>query len=420
MALTSKRVLKLIRRGEPGRFLDQRGLYLIVGSKSAAHWEKRYELDGREHWHGLGSAFTFGLAQARERARRVNELLADKIDPLAKKREEKAARIAAAAKGKTFGEVAADYYAAYSPGWKHFKSINQWRASILGLTISGRPANPDYCRVLRSLPVAQIDTPIIISVLKPIWQVRPETMSRVRARIAAVLDYAKVLQFRQGDNPADAALISKALPVNGKTANHFAAVPYSEIPDFMLKLRQREGSAARALEFLIYTVARSTEAREARWAEIDLTEKVWRIPARRMKAGRDHVVPLSDPALDLLRRLPREGDGDGLVFIGPSGPDKPLSDTTLMALMRKMARHEVVHGFRSSFSDWAHERTAHSSHAIELSLAHSIGASVEKAYRRGDMLDKRRRLMADWSRYCTTPMAAQIDDTVVTPIRGRA
>jgi integrase len=418
MSLTSKRVLKLLRQGEPGRHLDVRGLYLVVASRTNAHWEKRYQLDGREHYHGLGSAFVFGLAQARERARRAGELLADGIDPLVRKREAKAERVAAAVRTVTFGEVAQDYFRAQSPAWKHAKHISQWRSSVLGATPTG-PARPDYCRSLRPLPVAHVDTPIVLNVLKPFWNEKTESMSRLRARIASVLDYAKAAGYRSGDNPASWDVIGKLLPARGKlaTVNHFAAVDYREVPNFVQQLREREGTVARALEFLVFTAARSAEAREATWGEIDFDAKVWRIPAHRMKASRSHVVPLADPALELLRALPREDDG--LVFLG-SQPGRPLSDLALMKLMRRMGRTEVVHGFRSSFSDWAHEQTGHSNHAIEISLAHSIGAAAEKAYRRGAMIEKRRQLMEQWAKYCTSPPVVQTAEGKVVPMRGRS
>jgi integrase len=422
MALTAKRVAKLIRKGEPGRHLDSRGLYLITQSPTAAHWEKRYQLDGREHYHGLGSAFVFGLAAARERSRRAGELLADGIDPLVRKREAKAERIAAAARIVTFGECAVDYFRAHSPAWGHPKHAAQWRASVLGLTATGKPTKHDYCKVLRPLPVAQIDTPFVLHVLKPLWHDKPETMSRVRARVASVLDYAKAAGYRQGDNPASWNIIGKLLPSRTRLdpVEHFAAVDYRALPAFMAALRMREGTAARALEFLILTVARSAEAREATWSEIDFDEKLWVIPAARMKADREHCVPLAPETIDLLRGLYSEGDeDDGLLFLGPQ-PGKPLSDLALMKLMRGMGRSEVVHGFRSSFSDWAHERTAHSNHAIELSLAHSIGTATEKAYRRGGMLEKRRQLMEQWAAYCTSPPVVQeAGDNVVPMGRGR-
>jgi integrase len=417
MGLTSKRVAKLLRRGEPARILDQRGLYLVVASRTAAHWEKRYQLDGKEHYHGLGSAFVFGLAAARERSRRASELLADGVDPLLRKRAAKAERIAAAAKQISFGAVAQDYFRAQSPGWRHQKHIAQWRSSVLGLTPSG-PAKPDYCRSLRPLPVAQVDTPIVLSVLKPFWNEKTESMSRLRARIASVLDYAKAAGYRQGDNPASWDVIGKLLPARDKLAavNHFAAVDYREIPDFVQQLRAREGSAARCLEFLTCTAARSTEAREAVWGEIDFTEKLWRIPRERMKGARDHAIPLAPAVIELLQGLPHE-EGNDLVFLGPR-PGMPLSDLVLMTLMRKMGRSEVVHGFRSSFSDWAHETTSYPDNVIEMSLAHLVGSEVTRAYHRKDLLEKRRRLMDAWAEFCTSPPVAQ-ESSKVVPIRAQ-
>jgi integrase len=418
VGLTSKRVAKLLRQGEPGRHLDARGLYLVVVSRTNAHWERRYQLDGREHYHGLGSAFVFGLAAARERSRRASELLADGVDPLVQKREAKAERIAAATKAITFGEVATDYFRAHSPGWKHLKHVAQWRSSVLGLTFTGKPAKPDYCRALRARPVAQVDTPIVLSVLKPFWHTQPETMSRVRARIAAVLDYAKAAGYRSGDNPASWDVIGKLLPARGKLVpvNHFAAVDYRELPAFVAELRKREGIATQCLLFLILTAARSAEAREATWREINLDGALWEIPAERMKAERPHKVPLAPAVLELLRGLYREDDSDdGLLFLS-SLSGRPLSDLSLVKLMRRMGRTEVPHGFRSSFSDWCHERTGYSSHAIELSLAHSIGSAAEKSYRRGSMLEKRRKLMEAWAAYCTSPPAPG----EVVSMRGRS
>jgi integrase len=346
-------------------------------------------------------------------------LLADGVNPIAEKRKAKAERIAAANRAVTFGEVAEDYYKANSPSWKHFKHINQWRSSILGLTLTGKPAKPDYCRALRALPVSAIDTPDVLSVLKPIWETKPETMGRVRARLAAVFDLAKALQYRSGDNPADVAVIGKVLPVRGKVTNHFASIDYHQISHFMAELRAREGSAPRCLEFLALTATRSAEARGAVWSEIDFDEKVWRIPRERMKTAREHVVPLADPVLDLLHALPREGD-NGLIFVGPR-PGKALTDLALMSLMRKMGRSEVVHGFRSSFSDWAHETTSYPDSVIEMSLAHAVGDAVKRAYHRKDLREKRARLMADWAKYCMSPpVVAQEPGSNVVGIRGRA
>jgi integrase len=423
MGLTAKRVAKLLRKGEPGRHLDARGLYLVVNSPTNAYWEKRYQFDGREHHHGLGSARVFSLVEARQRSRRASQLIADGVNPLVAKREAKAARLVAAARDVTFGEVAADYFRNHAPSWKHLKHAAQWRSSVLGLTLSGKPAEGDYCRALRSLPVAQIDTPVVLSVLKPHWLDKVETMARVRARIEAVLDAAKAAGYRRGDNPAAWAVIGEVLPGRDRVAKveHHAAVPYGELPAFMAELRKREGVAARALEFLILTAARSTEVREATRREIDPDGALWEIPAERMKAERPHKVPLVPEAIELLHGLYDEGDDDdGFLFVGPQ-PGKPLSEAALRAVMRRMGRTEVPHGFRSSFSDWSHERTGHSNHAIELSLAHSIGAAAEKAYRRGDMLAKRRRLMTDWARYCSSPPVAQEAGAKVVPMgRGRS
>jgi integrase len=418
MSLTSKRVAKLLRRGEPDRHLDQHGLYLVIESRSNAHWERRFMLDGRDRYHGLGSAFAFSLAEARVRNRRVSQMLADKIDPIAAKRAAKAERIAEKARTISFGEVALDYFRAHSPSWGHPKHVAQWTSSVLGKTANGAPAKGDYCRVLRPLSVAQIDTPLILSVLKPHWHAKPETLSRVRARIASVLDYATAAGLRVGDNPAAWNIVGRLLPARGKIDKvaHFAAINYREIPFFVQQLREREGTAARAIEFLIYTAVRSTEAREARWGEIDFDEKVWRIPRERMKAAREHVVPLAPEVIELLQGLLREEGGD-LVFLG-SQPGKALTDLSLMSLMRRMGRAETVHGFRSSFSDWAHETTSYPDNVIEMSLAHLVGSEVTRAYHRKDLLEKRRRLMVDWARFCSSPPPAAAQESgKVVPIR---
>jgi integrase len=239
-------------------------------------------------------------------------------------------------------------------------------------------------------------------------------------RIAAVLDFSRASGYRQGENPADAKLIGKLLPQRTKVqpVEHFAAVPYGELPAFVATLRQRHGSAARALEFLILTAARTNEALGIRWSEIDFANRLWIVPPERMKAHREHRQPLSDAAIDLLHRLPGREDGNDLVFIS-SQPGKPLSAESLLRVLRRMGRlTESVHGFRSTFSDWCHERTAHSPREIELSLAHSIGSAVEQAYRRTDLLERRRQLMESWGNYCASPpREAETGETVV-PMRS--
>jgi integrase len=418
-ALTAKRVAKLIRRGEPGRHFDGDGLSLVIEHKASARWERRYQLHSKEHYYGLGSAFVFGLAKARERNRTVSEQLADKIDPLAAKRADHAQKAAAAATAITFGGAAQQYFATNEPTWKHRGHTAQWLASILGLTLSGKKVKLDYCRTLRSLPVQTIDVPIVLSVLRPHWQEKPATMSRIRSRIENVLDWAKAAQYRTGDNPAAWDIIGKLLPAPNKVRKpeHFEALHYKDLPAFVAALSTRRGSAARALKFLILTAARTTEVRGATFSEIDLAERIWTIPAERMKSERDHLVPLSDEAVELLRDLPTE-EGSDLVFMGQQ-PGKPLSDAAMRGCMQRMGLTAVPHGFRSTFSDWAHERTGHSNHAIEISLAHSVGSEAERAYRRGPMFDKRRKLMEQWAEFANHPPVAADKTTTgkVVPIR---
>jgi integrase len=419
MALTAKRAARLLIKGLPGRYFDGKGgLYLVIEGKRSAHWERRYQLHGTEHYYGLGSAQVFSLAEARERNRKVSQLLADKIDPLAQKRADRAQRAAQAARAITFGECAEEYFKTNSPTWTHRSHVAQWAASMLGRTLQRKTVKHDYCRALRRLPVQAIDTPMVMQVLKPLWHDKPETMSRVRARIAAVLDWAKAAGYRSGDNSAAWEIIGKLLPARGKVkkVEHFEALDYGELPSFMAKLRQRHGTATRALEFAILVAGRTNEALGARWPEINLDEATWTVPPERMKSGREHLVPLAPQVIELLRQLPRE-DGSDLVFIGARA-GKEMSRTALMRCMTRMGRSETVHGFRSAFSDWAHERTAHSNHAIEISLAHAVGSDQERAYRRGQMFDKRRKLMEEWARYCTSPPQAKADKTVVVPMRG--
>jgi integrase len=238
------------------------------------------------------------------------------------------------------------------------------------------------------------------------WDVRAETASRVRNRVEAVLDWAGVRGYRSGDNPARwRGHLAEVLPAKGKIqrTTHFAALPFTELPACMVALRERQGIAPRALEFLILTCARTGETISAKWSEIDFAARVWTVPAERMKAGREHRVPLSEPALALLQSAFREADNP-FCFIGPTGGH--LSDQSMAATLRRMGHGVTVHGFRSTFSDWAHERTAHGSHVIELCLAHSVGNAVERSYRRTDLFEKRRKLMVAWAEYCGRPVAA--------------
>jgi integrase len=416
--LKSKATEKLLRRGEPGRHFDGQGLYLVVASGRAAHWERRYELDGKAHWMGLGSARAFSLAEARERNRRISQLLADGIDPLAKKRDEKDQRRAAAAKAMTFAEAAQAYYDQHEAKWRNGKHRAQFLNSLKAY------AYP----VIGKLPVSKIDTPTVLKVLERkvdgergypagrFWDSRPETASRVRGRVENVIDWATVRGYRSGDNPARwRGHLDNVLPARGEIAKveHHAALPYSELPSFVADLRAREGTAAQALLFTILTAARTNEVIGARWTEIDRVGGFWTIPAARMKASREHRVPLSEQALELLVKLPRE-EGNEFIFIGPR--QGGLSSAAMTAVVQRMARdHITVHGFRSTFRDWAAECTSFPNEVVEMALAHVVKDKTEAAYRRGDLFEKRRKLMDAWSRYSTTPSAA----ATVVPLRGR-
>ena len=424
--LTSKRAAKLMRRGEIGRYSDsgpsgQRGLYLVIGGKANAHWSLRYQLQSRGHWMGLGSARDFSLSEARERARKERQRLADGDDPLQMKRAERAAKLAAAATRKTFKECALDFLQQHRDKWKSAKHGKQWLTSLetyvfpkIGGLDVGAIGRPHILSVLEQKVEAQLGYPA-----GQFWQVRTTSADRTRNRVELILNFAAARGYRTGENPARWEDLKHILPQPSKlnTVKHHTAVPYADLPALFAELRRREGVGPRALEFLILTAARTGEVLDAKWSEIDFREKIWTVPAERMKGGREHRVPLSNAAVDLLRDLCRE-EGNEHIFIGARQPR--LSDTALSEVLKQLGRAETVHGFRSSFSDWAHERTAHSNHTIEISLAHTIGSEAEKAYRRGEMLAKRRQLMEAWAKFCTsgTPARKAAEDHKVVGIGG--
>jgi integrase len=412
-----KKVTKLIRNGVVGVHADGKGLYLIVKSKTNAHWEKRYQVGYRTKCMGLGSAIgTVSLDEARKRNSAAALLLVDKIDPLATRRAERAARAAEMAKQRSFGEIAKDYFKAHARSWDP-KHAQQWARSVLGTTPSGRAPKADPCKALRAIPVASITTAIVADVLNPIWHAHHETASRLRNRIEVVLDMAKARGLRSGDNPAASLFIHELLPPPAKIEKHFAAVPYAEVPSFMAALREREGSAERALEFLLYTIGRTDEILGAVWPEIDLDKRTWTVPAERMKTRKEHVVPLSQPALALLDALPR--DDHDLVFLS-SQPGRPLSPEAMLRVLRRMDRKESAHGFRSSFSDWAAEKKGVDIaplHIIEACLSHKIGSAISRDYRHSDFLDKRRVLLDHWAEFVTSPAR---DADVVPMVRPAA
>jgi integrase len=406
MALTVKQVAKLT---EPGRYADGHGLYLQVISPSNRSWLLRFERRGRERWMGLGPLHTFALDEARERARKARQLLADGVDPLDARNAERAKQATEAARavaqGKTFEECAALFYKFHSPKWKNKKYRDQFMSAL------GRYAFP----IIGRLPVAAIDRGLVLRVVEPIWGEKNTTANRIRGWIESVLDFAKVNEWRDGENPAAwTGNLKHALPAPGTVVSiqHHPALPFAEMPDFMAQLATCEGIAARALEFTILTAARNGETIGARWSEIDLKEKTWTILAARMKAKKDHRVPLCDRVIAILKALPRESD---FVFLGKS-KGRALGHSGMRQQLKRMQRADItVHGFRSTFRDWAAERTGYANHVIEMALAHTIGSAVEAAYRRGDLFEKRRKLMDAWTAFCMTPQRV----ATVTPIRAQ-
>jgi integrase len=417
LALTAKRLERL---QTPGRYRDggQRGLYLQVASASNRSWIFRFERDGKEFAMGLGSANVISLRAARKKAQEAREKLINGVNPLLKKREDRAAERLRAAQAMTFGEAAEMYYRTMAPGWRNLRHAGQWCQTVLGRKLRGTPTDEDHCRLLRPLPVAAIDTGLVLKVIEPLWLERTETASRIRSRIERVLSWAIARGYRSGPNPALwRGHLDTMLPSPAKIAkpNHHEAMPYDQLPRFIEALVSKEGITAKALLFKILTNARSGEAVRARFSEIDLREKVWTVPGERMKNGQVYRVPLSAPALELLASLPREAGSD-IVFLG-NDRERPSSTRSLLSLMERMNVTGNVHGLRSTFADWAHERSGAENMIIELCMAHTVGSAVERAYRRTDLMEKRRRLMNQWGEFCMSGEPASGDNIVA--MRGR-
>ncbi len=386
--------LKVLKVKTPGMYADGAGLYLQVTGDGVAHiaksWIFRFTLRGRSREMGLGSLATFGLADARAKAAECRRLTYEGIDPIEARKAAQAKAELDVAKTLTFHECAEQYIAAHRAGWRNAKHAAQWTATVKTY------AEP----VIGALPVQTVDTATVMKILEPLWTKKPETASRLRGRIEAVLDWATARGYRQGDNPARwRGHLDNLLPARAKVrkVKHHAALPYDELPKFMAALCAQEGVSARALEFLILTAARTGEVIGARPEEIK--EKVWTVPAGRMKGGAEHRVPLSAPAASLVETMKKEQGG---AFLFPGGkPGKPLSNMAMLALLERMGRADLTaHGFRSTFRDWAAERTNHPRDVVEMALAHVIENKVEAAYRRGDLFEKRRLLMADWGKFC--------------------
>ena len=404
--LTAREVAALAK--QPGLHWVSANLYL--DTTDGVSWIFRYMLDGRSRAMGFGPYPRVTLAEARARADQAWKIVDAGGDPIEERRARKEAARVERAKAMTFRACAEAYIRAHSPAWKNAKHSAQWPATLAAYVYP----------ILGDLLVRAVDVGLIMKVLEPIWTEKTETASRVRGRIESILDWATARGYRTGENPARwkghlATLLSA--PTKAKAAarrangrgEHHAALPYAEIPDFMAELRQQQGIAARALEFTIQTGARTGEAIGAKWSEINLAERLWTIPADRMKAGKEYRNPLAGRVIEILKDMQKIRESD---FVFPGGKaGRPLSNMAMLELLRRMGRDDLtVHGFRSSFSDWCAERTAFPSEVREMALAHAVSDKVEAAYRRGDLFDKRRQLAEAWAQFCAAPV---IDAEVV-------
>ena len=373
-----------VKAAKPGRHGDGRGLFLYVKPSGTRSWMLRFQVQGRRRDLGLGAYPDVTLAMARERATEARQLIANGDDPIAKKQQ---------AKPKTFKDAALELIESKRHGWKNAKHAAQWTSTLESYVFPK----------IGQVQVSKIETADVISTLTPIWSDKPETANRVRQRIEAVIDYASALGIRTGDNPARwRGHLDHLLPKPKKVraVKHHAALPHADITEFMTELSTRTGVAAQALGFTILTAARSGETRGMTWGEVDLENATWTIPAQRMKAAKEHRVPLSKAAIALLG--PRR-DSNALVFESEAKPGKPISDMSMTAVLRRMKRDDItVHGFRSTFRDWAGETTGFPREVVEAALAHGIKDKAEAAYARSDLFDKRRDLMQAWTK-CTTP-----------------
>jgi len=402
--LTAMKVNKETKRGY---YPDGGNLYLQITDAGVKSWILRYMINGKAKTMGLGAVHAVSLAEARDKAADCRKLISSGIDPLlSRKGEQERARVESA-RGMTFKQCAEAYIEAHKSSWKNAKHIWQWDNSLT------RFAYP----TLGKLPVQDVDIVLVMKALQPIWEKKTETATRVRGRIESILDWATVREFRQGENPARwRGRLENLLPAPSKIqkVKHHPALPYVDMAVFMEKLHEQQGLAALALQLTILTATRTNETLQAKWGEFDLENKVWVLPSERMKMGKDHRVPLSEPALKILKKLEDAKIND---YVFPSNRGMPLSNMAMLVLLRRMGRDDItVHGFRSSFRDWCAEQTNYSREVAEAALAHAVGDRVEAAYRRGDLFEKRRQLMDEWARYCYQAQPKNKDK--VLKIRG--
>jgi integrase len=399
--LSARAVETETKRGLHG---DGGGLWLQVSPSETKSWVFRFTLRGTSRTMGFGPYPDVSLAEAREKATDGRAKLREWIDPIEARKRERQRMALESAKGMSFAACAEAYIEGHEAGWRNPKHVSQWRNTIATY------ASP----VFGALPVQDVDTGLVMKVLEPLWRSKPETASRLRGRLERVLDWATVRQYREGENPARwRGHLSALLPARSKVraVEHHPALPYDRIGEFIAEVRALDSTSARALEFLIMTAGRTSEVIEARWTEIDSAKRVWTVPGVRMKAGKEHRVPLSDAAMAVLETQRRNAMNE-FVFPG-ARPGCPLSNMALLQLLRRMDRDDVTaHGFRSTFRDWAAERTGFPREVAEMALGHAIGDKVEAAYRRGDLFKKRRKLMEAWAKFCSE-VPAESGDTVV-------
>ena len=392
LSVTKVKALK-----KPGYYGDGAGLYLKIQDTGSKTWIYRFMLNGRRRDCGLGRYPTVRLAEAREAAAHCRRFVASGIDPIEKRSKERAAEQAKAKKAPTFEHCAREYIAAHEASWKNAKHRRQWYATL------EQYAFP----IIGTTPVNEVDTPAVLAVLKPIWTQKPSSAARLRGRIEVILDAAKVMGYRDGQNPAGwRGHLKFWLPAKAKNhkTNHLAALPYDEVSDLMNKLRQQSGIAARALEFLVLTAARLDEVAGACWDEFSLKEALWTVPPERMKGGRQHRVPLSPRAVAIIEEMAEIKENE-FVFPGRGGA---ISGMAIYMHFKRMGYTQTIHGLRTTLRVWCAEETNVPSEVAEEALAHLVGTEVERAYRRTDVLDKRRKLMDDWAAYCGRRPSAKV------------
>ncbi|WP_407167922.1 tyrosine-type recombinase/integrase [Bradyrhizobium sp. ORS 111] len=384
--------LKIRQNLKPGMYADGLGLYLKVRDGNAKSWIFRYRTGGKLRDMGLGPFHTVSLAEAREKAEICRAMRFKGLDPLEERHKEQQAKSIEAAETVTFEKCAETYIAAHKDGWKNSKHAEQWTSTLQAYVYP----------IFKDRPVAAIDDALVLKVLQPIWKEKTETAARVRGRIERILDWARTMKYRTGDNPARwKGHLAHLLPRRSRvaTVNHHAALPIDETPAFIQILRREETVVARAFEFCILNATRTNETMGMRWTEYDEKAQLWTVPAARMKAGRDHRIPLAKRSQLILVEMQDIRTSD---FVFPGGKqERPLSSMAFLMLLRRLKCDGITaHGFRSTFRDWAAERTDFPSEVVEMALAHTISNKVEAAYRRGDLFEKRRQLAEAWATFC--------------------